>query len=115
MLRNRKSEFGYATVRISGNDVQGTVAFLQNTWKIVNPSSKFEYEFFDEQLSVTHAILSDTAGVLSVLALLAVLISCLGLLGMATYTAETRRKEISVRKVLGSNVFQVITLLSKDT
>ena len=43
---------------------------------------------------------SDTAGVLSVLALLAVLISCLGLLGMATYTAETRRKEISVRKVL---------------
>lgn len=113
MLRNRKSEFGYVTVRMSGHDIPGTIAFLQNTWKKVNPSSKFEYEFFDQQLSVTHSMLSDTANILSVLALLAVLISCLGLLGMATYTSETRRKEIGVRKVLGSSVFQVIVLLSK--
>jgi putative ABC transport system permease protein len=48
------------------------------------------------------------------LALLAVVISCLGLLGMATYTAETRRKEISLRKVLGSSVPQVILLLSRS-
>jgi len=113
MLRNRRSEFGYATVRLQGKDLPGAVAFLQNTWKKVNPSSKFEFQFFDQQVLTTHSMMSDTAGVLGVLAFLAVIISCLGLLGMATYTAETRRKEISVRKVLGASVPGVIFLLSR--
>lgn len=113
ILRNRKSEFGYITIRMQGKNIAGTVAFLQNTWKKVNPNSKFEYEFFDRQLLTTHYLVSDVAGIISVLAFLAVVISCLGLLGMATYTAETRRKEVSIRKVLGSSVFQVILLLSR--
>jgi putative ABC transport system permease protein len=114
MLRNRKSEFAYITVRLQGKDPMGTVGFLQDTWKKVNPASKFEYEFFDQELLITHVVMSDIAGILGLLALLAVVISCLGLLGMATYTAETRRKEISLRKVLGSSVPQVILLLSRS-
>jgi len=113
MLRNRKSEFGYVTVRARGKDIASTVAFLQHEWKKVNPSTKFDYEFFDQQLLTTHSMLSDTAAIIGLLGFLAILISCMGLLGMATYTAETRRKEISVRKVLGSSVFQIIALLSK--
>ena len=113
MLRNRKREFGYVTVRIAGKNVPETVRFLQNTWKQVNPNTKFEYEFFDQQLLVTHSILKDVASIVGLLAFLAVFISCLGLLGMATYTAETRQKEIGVRKILGSSVFQIIVLLSK--
>jgi len=113
MLRNRKSEFGYITVRVQGQNLAKTIAFLQDTWKKVNPASKFEYGFLDQQLLTTQFMLSDVAGIFGVLASLAVVISCLGLLGMATYTAETRRKEISVRKVLGSSVLQVIVLLSK--
>ncbi len=113
MLRNRKKEFAYIAVRLQGKDPMGTVAFLQDTWKKVNAGSKFEYEFFDQELLVTSVVMRDIAGILSVLALLAVIISCLGLLGMATYTAETRRKEISLRKVLGSSVPQVIFLLSR--
>ena len=113
MLRNRRSEFGNITIRVQGNDLPGTLAFLQDTWKKVNPSSKFEYQFFDQQLLTTHSLITDTAGVLGILALLAVIISCLGLLGMATYTAETRRKEIGVRKLLGAGVPRVIFLLSK--
>jgi putative ABC transport system permease protein len=62
---------------------------------------------------MTHTILSNLANSLTLIAFLAVFISCLGLLGMATYTAETRQKEIGVRKVLGSSVFQLIVLLSK--
>jgi putative ABC transport system permease protein len=113
MLRNRKDEFGYITVRVQGNEPARTLSFLQDTWKKVNPASRFEYEFFDQQLLVTHSMISDSAGVVSVLSFLAVLISCLGLLGMATYTAETRRKEVSVRRVLGSSVAGVMLLLSK--
>ncbi len=114
MLRNRKNEFGYITVRVQGKDLPGTVAFLEGTWKKVNPASKFEFEFFDQQVSTLHSMMSDTAGVLGLLAFLAVLISCLGLLGMAAYTAETRRKEIGIRKALGSGVWQIILLLSRS-
>jgi putative ABC transport system permease protein len=101
-------------VRIHGKDIASSVDFLQRTWKKVNPNTKFEYEFFDQQLLTTHSMMSDVAGIMSVLAFLALLISCLGLLGMATYMAETRQKEISIRKVLGSSVFQIIVLLSRS-
>lgn len=113
VLRNRKKEFGYVTIRIQNKNIPSTMAFLQDSWRKINPDSKFEYEFFDQQLLVMHSMMSDTASVLSLLAFLAVLISCLGLLGMASYTAETRRKEMSIRKVLGSGVVQIIFLLSK--
>lgn len=112
-LRNRPNTFGFANVKISGRNTAETLAFLEKTWKSVNPNTKFEYEFLDQQLLFIHSMLGDVARILSVLSFLAVLISCLGLLGMATYTAETRTKEIGVRKVLGSSVWQIVVLLSK--
>lgn len=112
-LRNRPNTFGFANVKISGRNTAETLAYLEKTWKLVNPNTKFEYEFLDQQLLFVHAMLGDIARILSVLSFLAVLISCLGLLGMATYTAETRTKEIGVRKVLGSSVWQIVVLLSK--
>jgi putative ABC transport system permease protein len=112
-LRNRPNTFGFANVKISGRNTAETLAYLEKTWKTVNPNTKFEYEFLDQQLFFVHSMLGDVARILSVLSFLAVLISCLGLLGMATYTAETRTKEIGVRKVLGSSVWQIVVLLSK--
>jgi len=114
LLRNRKREFGYATVRIAANDEAATIKFLQDTWKKVNRDTKFDYVFFDDQLHEFHAMLKDAASIIGFLASLAVIISCLGLLGMALYTAETRRKEVGIRKVLGSGVIQIIFLLSKN-
>lgn len=114
LLRNRKREFGYVTIRIAANDEAATVQFLQSAWKKVNPNTKFDYQFFDEQLHVFHSMLKDAASIIGFLALLAVVISCLGLLGMALYTAETRRKEVGIRKVLGSGVTQIVFLLSRN-
>jgi putative ABC transport system permease protein len=113
MLRNNQSQFGYATIRISGQNPKETLSYLEETWKKVNPTTKFNYEFFDQQLLVTHVVLSNLANTLGYIAFLAVFIACLGLLGMATYTAQTRQKEIGVRKVLGSSAWQIIVLLSK--
>jgi putative ABC transport system permease protein len=113
VLRNRPNTFGFVNIKVAEANTSSVVAFLEKTWKTVNPNSKFEYQFFDEQLLFTHAMLSDVAKILGTLSLLAVLISCLGLLGMATYTAETRAKEISIRKVVGSSVPQIILLLTK--
>jgi putative ABC transport system permease protein len=113
VLRNRQDQFGFASVKISGKNTPETLAKLEKQWKEVNPMTKFEYQFLDQQLLFTHSMLKDIASVLGFLAFLAVLISCLGLLGMATYTAETRIKEIGVRKVLGATVWQIIVLLSR--
>lgn len=114
MLRNRKKEFGYVTIRIAAASPTETVNFLQAAWKLVNPASKFEYEFYDQQILFFHSMLSVASKVIGFIAMLAVIISCLGLLGMATYTAETRQKEIGIRKVLGSSGLQIIFLLSKS-
>jgi putative ABC transport system permease protein len=114
MLRNRQSEFNFVTIRISGNNQEETTKYLKETWKKVNPTTNFEYEFLDQELLLVHTMFSNVANVLGFIAFLAVFISCLGLLGMATYTAETRRKEMGIRKVLGSGVFQIILLLSKN-
>ncbi|MER0439216.1 ABC transporter permease [Emticicia sp. W12TSBA100-4] len=114
VLRNRQAEFNYATIRINGKNQGETLKFLQESWKKVNPMTRFEYEFFDQELLLVHIMFSNIANVLGFIAFLAVFISCLGLLGMATYTAETRRKEIGIRKVLGSGAFQIIMLLSKN-
>ncbi len=113
VLRNRPNTFGFANIKISGTNTAAAIAFLEKTWKKVNPNTKFEYQFLDEQLLFTHSMLSDAAKILGTLSLLAVLISCFGLLGMAAYTAETRAKEISIRKAVGSSVPQIIVLLSK--
>jgi putative ABC transport system permease protein len=113
VLRNRPAAFGVASIKVRGTDMASAISFLQATWKKVNPNTKFEYQFYDEQLLFTHSMLSDVAKILGALSLLAVLISCLGLLGMAAYTAETRAKEISIRKIVGSSVPQIIVLLTK--
>ncbi len=114
LMRNRFSEFSYLTIRISGENPSETVKYLQSTWQKVNPATKFEYVFYDEELRLVHTMFSNAAGVLGVIAFLAVFISLLGLLGMAAYTAESRRKEIGIRKILGSGVREVIFLLSKS-
>ena len=114
VLRNRPKEFGYVNVRISASEPMATVAYLEKQWKKANPTTKFEYDFLDQQLLGFQAGLGDVAKILGFLSFLAVLISCLGLLGMAAYTAETRTKEIGIRKVLGASVSQIALLLSKS-
>lgn len=114
MFRNRQSEFNFATIRINGTNQQETVKDLEKAWKKVNPITKFEYAFLDQELLLVHTMFSNIANVLGFIAFLAVFISCLGLLGMATYTAETRRKEMGIRKVLGSGIIEIIVLLSKS-
>lgn len=113
ILRNRKSTFEYVTVRVSGIDNAEALASLEADWKAVNPDSKFEYKWMDDQLLFMHRMLKDITSVIGFISLLAILISCLGLLGMAAYNAESRVKEMGIRLVLGSSVKQIIFILSK--
>jgi putative ABC transport system permease protein len=87
---------------------------IEKAWSKVNPDLKVDYKDFSQEIHKMYNILfGDLADVLTVISFLAILISSLGLLGMATYTTETRRKEISIRKVLGSENGALVYLLSK--
>ncbi len=114
VLRNHPADFRYVNVQLAPADPRGTVARLARAWKALDPVHPFRYEFFDQELAATNQGILDVVSVLGFLAFLAVTISCLGLLGMATYVTERRRKEVALRKVLGAADAGIALLLSRE-
>ncbi|MFN8348362.1 MAG: ABC transporter permease [Spirosomataceae bacterium] len=104
----------YFTSRITGNDIPTTLAKMNETLTKIDPSHLLEYHFLDEQLALFYAEDQRRESMLIWAAMATIFIACLGLFGLATYTAEQRIKEIGVRKVLGASVFNLTALLSKD-
>lgn len=86
----------------------------EKVWAELIPSRPLEYRFLDETFNRLYRSEQRTATLFNAFAGIAVLISCLGLFGLATFTAEMRTKEIGIRKVLGATVLSITTLLSKD-
>ena len=105
----------FLSVRLkAGANLHNALAKIENVIKSNNPGYPFEYNFIDEQfdkLFKTETLIGKLAGVFSILA---IFISCLGLFGLAAYTAEKRTKEIGIRKVLGASVKGLAALLSKE-
>jgi ABC-type antimicrobial peptide transport system permease subunit len=102
-------------VRLKAHTSAGNaLAAIEKVMKKDNPAYPFQYRFVDDQFNqmFTNEVL--TSKISGVFAILAIIISCLGLLGLATYAAERRIKEIGIRKVLGASVAGLTTLLSKD-
>ncbi len=104
----------YMAVRINPQDVTGTIATLRQLWEKQMPERPFEYFFLDNELAHLYEAEQKLSRVAGAFSGLAVLVACLGLFGLASYNAEQRRKEISIRKVLGSSVFQVVALFFSD-
>ncbi len=104
----------YMNVRLETLDRMETVARLESVWKKVDPSHEFRFEFYDDQLADTHRGIFDVVSIIGFISFLAILIACLGLLGMATYIVERKKKEVGIRKVLGAAESRIVFLLSKD-
>lgn len=101
-------------LRIDGSQTQETLSGIEQVLKRNNPAYPFEYSFVDEEYNQLYRS-EQRVGVLSkVFAFLAIFISCLGLFGLAAFSAERRIKEIGIRKVLGASVQGIVGLLSKD-
>jgi putative ABC transport system permease protein len=113
-LRNQSPAFRYLNVKVTSSDLTGVVKKLEAQWKKIDPIHPFKYEFFDQQLAATHQGIFDLVSILGFIAFLAIVISCLGLLGMATYSTERRTKEIGIRKVLGAEELSIARLLSNE-
>ncbi|MFY0591959.1 ABC transporter permease [Roseivirga sp.] len=103
-----------AIVKISGKDVNATIDFIEAAWERTYPTTAFDYVFIDEQFMENYEADQVRGQLFLGFSGMTILIACLGLLGLASYTAEQRSKEISIRKVLGANTQGLINLLIKD-
>ena len=104
----------YYSVKISPHDIPGTLEKLKSIMVKNDEREPFEYHFLEDQLALFYLEDQRSQTILSWVALASVFIACLGLFGLATYSAEQRLKEIGMRKVLGASVVSLISLLSKD-
>jgi predicted permease len=98
----------------NGDEWETAITSMEKAWKHIYPEDDFEYSFFDESIARLYANEQHTSTLLSWATSLSILISCLGLLGLAIYTTTQRTKEIGVRKVLGATVSQIVVLLSTE-
>jgi putative ABC transport system permease protein len=101
-------------VRIKPGDYRTTIAALETEWKKQTSDLPFTYEFLDETYDNLFKEEVKLGTLFSIFTGLALFIACLGLMGLAAYSAEQRKKEISVRKVLGATISQIVVMMSKD-
>ncbi len=113
LLYYDSAKINVANVRILPTDVRTTLADLRKQWTQIDPQHALEANFLEDQLNASLQAFVDILKVFGLLTFLAVSVACLGLLGMVVFTAESRIKEIGVRKVLGANLGQLVFLLSK--
>jgi putative ABC transport system permease protein len=101
-------------IKISGNREKETIARIEDAYKKYNPGFPFEFNFLDDAYQKQY-IAENRVSVLSrYFAGLAIVISCLGLFGLAAFTAQRRQKEIGIRKIIGASVSSIFMMLSKD-
>ena len=111
-----RKEWGYSemSVRIDASRTKEALEYMEGLWAKMVPDLFFGYTFLDEHFAKMYESDKQVSVVMSILAGLAIFIACLGLFGLATFTAQRRTKEIGIRKVVGASVFQITALLSKD-
>ena len=105
--------FGKILIKTTGNSSQA-IAAISKTWQEFNPGSPFEYHFLNDEYSELYKAEQRTTTILNIFSAITILVSCLGLFGLAVFTASQRRKEIGIRKVLGASTAHLSVLLSVD-
>ncbi|HEY4063468.1 MAG TPA: ABC transporter permease [Puia sp.] len=106
--------YNYITVNVNKNNPGTTIAALQHVWQQIFPSVPFEYTFLDERFQKNYEADRRVANIVAYATGFAIFISCLGLFGLAAFSAEQRTKEIGIRKVLGASEGSIVALLSRD-
>lgn len=105
---------GFISFKINGENIPATIDFLENKWDEFAPGQPFQYSFLDDRFNDMYKAEQKLGKIFGVFAFLAIFIACLGLYGLAAFTAEQKTKEIGVRKVLGASITSIVMLLSKE-
>jgi ABC-type antimicrobial peptide transport system permease subunit len=114
VLQLHTSGHGQVVVRTQPNTTEATIRALEKTFGKLNPDYPFSYGFVDEEIAKFYTTEKRIGQITNIFALLAIFISCLGLYGLAAFSAERRTKEIGIRKVLGASVSGLSLLISRD-
>lgn len=112
LLLNKSTDA--VSLRLKTNNITSTVKNIEALWKKMAPGEAFTYSFLNEDFNAMYRSEQRVGKIFIAFALLALFIACLGLLGLATFAAEQRTKEIGIRKVLGASVSNIAGMLSKD-
>jgi len=104
----------FLVVRLQADNVQGTIRAIEGTWQEMTGGQPFQYSFLDEDFEALHEGEQKMGEIFVGFSLLAIIIACLGLYGLASYTTEQRTKEIGIRKTMGATVADIVLLMSKD-
>jgi putative ABC transport system permease protein len=111
---NSQPFYSYLVVHAKAGSVSTLLNSIGKTWSSLNPNEPFEYSFLDEDFQKNYETEDRRAAMVGFFTTIAILISCLGLFGLAAFSAEQKIKEIGIRKVLGASVSSIVGLLSKD-
>jgi putative ABC transport system permease protein len=114
ILRINPKKYNLAVFRISSPDLKRTVEKIRNEWKIIDPVHEMEGDFLDDSIKEYYSFFSDILYTVGYASLLVIIISCLGLLGMATFSTQTRIKEIAIRKAYGAMPANILSLISRS-
>lgn len=101
-------------VKLDAKDLAGGIAAMQRTWHDAFPDLPFEYKFLDQTFNSAYAADQRRGQLFTSFSVLTILITCLGLLGLIAFTTQQRQKEISLRKVMGAGVGQLVTLITRN-
>jgi putative ABC transport system permease protein len=108
------NNYGAMAVKIKTDDIAGLLASVKETWNNFTPEAALSYSFLDERFAEAYRTDQRLSKIVAIFAGLAIIVACLGLFGLVTFTAHQRTKEIGVRKVLGASISSIMLLLSKD-
>lgn len=108
------TEWKYISVNLRASEAARSIADVETLYKKAFPGNPFEYFFLDDYFNRQYQADSRLANVFSLFAVLAVIVACLGLLGLSSFVIKLRTKEIGIRKVLGASVSGLLVLISKD-
>ncbi|MFT7032637.1 MAG: putative ABC transport system permease protein [Cyclobacteriaceae bacterium] len=114
LVIHNSSENGNLLIRIKPTNVASTIEYIKKTWSEIVPNRPFELNFLEQEFAKQYETEQKRGEVFGIFALFTILISCLGLFGLASFTAEKRSKEISIRKVAGAGIGNIVLMMSKD-
>jgi putative ABC transport system permease protein len=103
-----------ANIKIRGNNIPATIKYIQDVWDQFSPDIPFEYHFLDKTYEKLYEQDRQFSKIIISFLVVAILIACLGLFGLATITTIQRTKEIGIRKINGANVSEILSMLNKD-
>jgi putative ABC transport system permease protein len=102
------------SIRISGNNVSETIQYIKNQWNELSPDIPFEFQFLDEKYDALYMEEDKFNLLIGYFSIIAILIACLGLFGLVSFSTERRNKEIGIRKINGAKISEILVLLNRD-